>query len=134
MIRIEHPFELHEQTPAVACGPTTVAMQLSALGVRMTPEDVVDRAHAHKRRGDPGYTAPLGFAFTGGYSEALRVLVPGLPPSTAAASLLVVASVGEVDGKNRLRVARVPANAPGLRMHAASWPFIPAGRPRSRAI
>jgi len=45
--------------------------------------------------------------------------------ATAAASLLVVASVGEVDGKNRLRVARVPANAPGLRMHAASWPFIP---------
>lgn len=58
MTRIEHPFELHEQTPAAACGPTTVAMQLSALGVRMTPEDVVDRAHAHKRPGDPGYTAP----------------------------------------------------------------------------
>jgi hypothetical protein len=109
----------------------------------------------------------LGFAFAGGYAEALRVLVPGLPPgsitalcateeggahprairarlapagpgrhelsgrkkwatvATAAASLLVVASVGEEGGKNRLRVVRVAADAPGVRLHPSAAPFVP---------
>ncbi|HWO20093.1 MAG TPA: acyl-CoA dehydrogenase family protein [Kofleriaceae bacterium] len=109
----------------------------------------------------------LGFAFAGGYAEALRVLVPDLPPgsvtalcateeggahprairarlasagpgrfelsgrkkwatvATAASSLLVVASVGEEGGKNQLRVARVAADAPGVRLHPSAAPFVP---------
>jgi acyl-CoA dehydrogenase len=113
----------------------------------------------------------LGFAFAGGYAEALRVLVPDLPPgsvtalcateeggahprairarlepagpgrfelsgrkkwataATAASSLLVVASVGveggTEGGKNRLRVARIAAGAPGVRMHPSAAPFVP---------
>ena len=109
----------------------------------------------------------LGFAFAGGYAEALRVLVPELPPgsitalcateeggahprairtrltpiapgrhelsgrkkwatvATAASSLLVVASTGEDGGRNRLRVVRVRADAPGVRLHASTAPFIP---------
>ena len=109
----------------------------------------------------------LGFAFAGGYAEALRALVPELPPgsiaslcateeggvhprairtrlaeiapgryeltgrkkwataATAAASLLVVASTGEEGGQNRLRVVRVRADAPGLRLHESRAPFVP---------
>jgi len=109
----------------------------------------------------------LGFAFAAGYAEALRVLVPDLPPgsitalcateeagvhprairtrlvatepgrytltgrkkwatvASAASSLLVVASTGEDAGKNRLRVVRVRADAPGVRLHSATTPFVP---------
>jgi acyl-CoA dehydrogenase len=109
----------------------------------------------------------LGFAFAAGYAEALRVLVPDLPPgsitalcateeagvhprairtrlvatepgrytltgrkkwatvASAASSLLVVASTGEDAGKNRLRVVRVRADAPGVRLHPATAPFVP---------
>ena len=45
--------------------------------------------------------------------------------ATSAAVLLVVASTGIVDGKNQLRVVRVAANAPGVRMHPTSSPFVP---------
>ena len=104
----------------------------------------------------------LGFAFAAGYAEALRVLVPALPPgaitalcateeggahprairtrlaetapgrlelsgrkkwataATAASSLLVVASVGEEGGQNRLRVARIAAGARRARI-ARGW-------------
>ena len=109
----------------------------------------------------------LGFAFAGGYAEALRALVPDLPAgalaslcatedggghprairtrlvatgagrytlsgrkkwatvASAAASLLVVASTGEDAGINRLRVVRVPASAPGLRLSPSAAPFVP---------
>jgi acyl-CoA dehydrogenase len=102
----------------------------------------------------------MGFAFAGGYSEALRALVPGLDGITAlcateeggnqpraikttlvgnavtgkkkwataasdASALLVVASIGEQDGKNRLRVVRVPANARGVTLRMTSAPFVP---------
>jgi alkylation response protein AidB-like acyl-CoA dehydrogenase len=42
-----------------------------------------------------------------------------------AASLLVVASVGDEGGKNRLRVVRIAANAPGVTMHASAAAFVP---------
>ena len=46
--------------------------------------------------------------------------------ANAASTLLVVASVGADDaGRNRLRVVRVAANAPGVRIHATSAPFVP---------
>jgi acyl-CoA dehydrogenase len=109
----------------------------------------------------------LGFAFAGGYAEALRALVPALPPgsitalcateeggvhprairtrlaaagpgryelsgrkkwatvASAASSLLVVASTGEEGGKNRLRVVRVRADAPGVRLHPSTTAFVP---------
>jgi hypothetical protein len=109
----------------------------------------------------------LGFAFAGGYAEALRALVPALPPgsiaalcateeggnhprairtqleatapghytltgrkkwasvATVASSLLVVATTGEHDGKNRLRVVRVRSDAVGVRLHPSTAPFIP---------
>jgi hypothetical protein len=109
----------------------------------------------------------LGFAFAGGYAEALRALVPDLPPgsitalcateeggahprairtrlaaigpgryelsgrkkwatvASAASSLLVVASTGEEAGRNRLRVVRVSANAPGVRLHPSTTSFVP---------
>ena len=109
----------------------------------------------------------LGFAFAAGYAEALRALVPELPPgsitalcateeggahprairtrlvatgpgryelsgrkkwatvASAASSLLVVASTGEEAGKNRLRVVRVRADAPGVRLHPSAAPFVP---------
>lgn len=109
----------------------------------------------------------LGFAFASGYAEALRALVPALPPgsisalcateeggahprairtrlspagpgryelhgrkkwatiATSASSLLVVASTGEEAGRNRLRVVRVSAGAPGLRLSPSSAPFVP---------
>ncbi|HEU4731350.1 MAG TPA: acyl-CoA dehydrogenase family protein [Kofleriaceae bacterium] len=109
----------------------------------------------------------VGFAFAGGYAEALRALVPDLPPgsitalcateeggahprairtrltatspgayelsgrkkwatvATAASSLLVVASTGEEGGRNRLRVVRVRADAPGVRLHPSVTTFVP---------
>jgi alkylation response protein AidB-like acyl-CoA dehydrogenase len=109
----------------------------------------------------------LGFAFAGGYAEALRALVPELPPgsisalcateeagvhprairtrlapagpgryelsgrkkwatvASAASSLLVVASTGEDAGRNRLRVVRVRADAPGVQLHPSTTPFVP---------
>jgi hypothetical protein len=109
----------------------------------------------------------LGFAFAGGYAEALRALVPDLPPgsisalcateeagvhprairtrltatgagrheltgrkkwatvASAASSLLVVASTGEADGRNQLRVVRVRADAPGVTLHPSTTPFVP---------
>ncbi len=124
--------------------------------------DPFDRAFASGACADR-----LGFAFAGGYAEALRVLVPELPPgsitalcateeggvhprairthlvatgpgryelsgrkkwatvASAASSLLVVASTGEESGKNRLRVVRVRADAPGVRLHPSSAAFVP---------
>lgn len=41
----------------------------------------------------------LGFAFTGGYSEALRVLVPGLPPSTLT-GLCATGEAGRTRGRS----------------------------------
>lgn len=109
----------------------------------------------------------LGFAFAGGYAEALRALVPELAPgsitalcateeggvhprairtrleattpghytlsgrkkwatvASAASSLLVVASTGEAAGKNRLRVVRVRADAPGVRLAPSTAAFVP---------
>ena len=46
--------------------------------------------------------------------------------ANAAATLLVVASTGHDEaGRNRLRVVRVAANAPGVRIEAAPAPFVP---------
>lgn len=45
--------------------------------------------------------------------------------ASEASSLLVVASIGESDGKNRLRVVRVPAMAKGVTIRASAAPFIP---------
>jgi len=42
-----------------------------------------------------------------------------------AATLLVVASVGEEAGRNRLRVVKVRTDAPGVTMRATSAPFVP---------
>jgi hypothetical protein len=108
----------------------------------------------------------IGFAFAGGYAEALRALVPGLDGIAAlcateaggnhprairtaltstgagtyeltghkkwatigpiATTFLVVATTGDgADGRPRLRVVRVPAAAPGVRVVASSAPFIP---------
>jgi acyl-CoA dehydrogenase len=107
----------------------------------------------------------IGFAFAGGYGEALRALVPGSSGITAlcateeggahpkaiqtrleatgnggyvvtgrkkwatvatvASSLLVVVSTGVESGVNRLRVVRIAANAPGVRLTPASAPFVP---------
>lgn len=46
--------------------------------------------------------------------------------ATTAASLLIVASTGvDATGTNRLRVVRVSTAAPGVRMTAATAPFVP---------
>ena len=45
--------------------------------------------------------------------------------ASEASALLVVASAGEQDGKNRLRVVRIAANAPGVTLRATSTPFVP---------
>jgi acyl-CoA dehydrogenase len=45
--------------------------------------------------------------------------------ASEAAWLLVVASIGEDGGKNRLRVVRVPARAPGVTITPISAPFVP---------
>src|SRR5262249_48127659 len=119
---------------------------------RATFETTIDRAFAGGACADR-----LGFAFAGGYAEALRALAPsgraddaitalcateegGAHPraiqtqlvadgddylvtgkkkwatvASAASALLVVASTGTgADGKNQLRVVRVPVSAPGV--------------------
>jgi acyl-CoA dehydrogenase len=45
--------------------------------------------------------------------------------ASLASSLLVVASTGTVEGKNRLRLVRVAANAPGVTLRATSAAFVP---------
>ena len=45
--------------------------------------------------------------------------------ATHASSLLVVASIGEDGGRNRLRVVRVATNAAGVRLMPSTAPFIP---------
>jgi acyl-CoA dehydrogenase len=45
--------------------------------------------------------------------------------ASQASSLLVVASVGEHDGRNQLKVVRVPASAPGVTLRSSAAPFIP---------
>jgi len=42
-----------------------------------------------------------------------------------ASALLVVASVGESEGKNRLRVVRVSTSAPGVTIKSSAAPFVP---------
>src|SRR5207248_1739833 len=45
--------------------------------------------------------------------------------ATEAQSLYVVASTGIVEDQNRLRVVRVAASAPGVRLHASAAAFVP---------
>ncbi|HEX2685920.1 MAG TPA: acyl-CoA dehydrogenase family protein [Kofleriaceae bacterium] len=45
--------------------------------------------------------------------------------ASTASSLLVVASTGEEGGKNRLRVVRVRADAPGVRLRSSTAVFVP---------
>jgi len=45
--------------------------------------------------------------------------------ASAASTLLVVASVGEAAGQNRLRVIRVRADAPGVRLSPTTTAFVP---------
>jgi acyl-CoA dehydrogenase len=45
--------------------------------------------------------------------------------ASEASSLLVVASIGEQAGRNRLKVVRVPASAPNLRIRSSAAPFVP---------
>jgi len=46
--------------------------------------------------------------------------------ASEASALLVVASIGDGDdGRNRLRVVRVPASAAGVTLRASSAPFVP---------
>jgi len=46
--------------------------------------------------------------------------------ASEASSLLVVASAGQAaDGRNQLKVVRVPADAEGVRIRATSAPFVP---------
>lgn len=45
--------------------------------------------------------------------------------ASEASTLLVVASIGEAAGKNRLRVVRVATNAEGVRLRSTSAPFVP---------
>ena len=42
-----------------------------------------------------------------------------------ASSLLVVASIGEHDGRNQLKVVHVPASAPGVTLRSSAAPFVP---------
>jgi alkylation response protein AidB-like acyl-CoA dehydrogenase len=107
----------------------------------------------------------LGFAFAGGYGEALRALVPGIDGIAAlciteaggntpraietalvrtepgayeltghkkwatvgslASSLLVAASVGRDGDRNHIRMVRVLAAAPGVRIVETNAPFVP---------
>jgi hypothetical protein len=53
----KHHINLYFQTPNVACGPTAFAMQLSALGYELSPEEVNVRAQSYKRPSDTGYTS-----------------------------------------------------------------------------
>src|SRR5262245_11144912 len=46
--------------------------------------------------------------------------------ASAADALLVVATTGTgADGKNRLRVVRVPVSAPGVKIASSAAPFVP---------
>jgi len=45
--------------------------------------------------------------------------------ANVASSLLVVVTTGVESGVNRLRVVRIAANAPGVRLTPASAPFVP---------
>jgi len=54
---IRHEIKLHAQTPEAMCGPTSLAMQLSAHGEALSPLDVVTNAAGSKRPGDFGFTS-----------------------------------------------------------------------------
>lgn len=145
---------LLESTPPAT--DDLVAWRTATAGVRNAFATPVDRALVGGAHADR-----LGFAFAGGYAEALRALVPtatdvmalcateegGAHPraikttlvngtltgrkkwatgAASAAALLVVVSTGTTaDGKNQLRVVRVPTPAPGLRLRASAAPFVP---------
>lgn len=151
-----------DPTP-VACA-TVVAWWPRLVASAVPFETTLDRAVAG------GFAADrLGWAFAAGYHQALRGLVPSLPPDAPAAlaateeggghpramattllaagdgawslrgtkrfvtlgrharTLLVVASVGsDAAGRNALRVARIPADAPGVTLAALpETPFAP---------
>jgi acyl-CoA dehydrogenase len=61
--------------------------------------------------------SPTGFTLTGSKKWATV--------ASHASSLLVVASIGERDGRNELKVVRVPASAPGLTLRSSAAPFVP---------
>ena len=89
--------------------------------------------HAH------GITALCATEETGNHPRAIQTrLAPAGPGrytltgkkkwgtvASEASALLVVASVGEEAGKNRLRVVKVAANAPGVTLVASAAPFVP---------
>lgn len=54
---IQHEIKVYAQTPEAVCGPTALAMQLSAYGEDLSPEEVVAQASRFKRPGDPGLTS-----------------------------------------------------------------------------
>jgi hypothetical protein len=146
---------------ALAPQPTTTTDQLAAwwemtAARRDAWSSTVDRAFAGGACADR-----LGFAFAGGYAEALRALVPtttgicalcateegGAHPraiqtrldggrltgkkkwatiASHAEALLVVASIGnDPQGRNRLRVVRVPTGSRGVVLAPASAAFVP---------
>lgn len=57
MTKIEHKVELFHQTPEAVCGPTSVAMQLSALGFKLSPQEVALQARPYRRPTDSGFTS-----------------------------------------------------------------------------
>lgn len=86
----------------------------------------------------PGQTGIAALCATeegGAHPRAIRTTLAGgeltgkkkwATGATAAATLLVVASIGTDDGgKNRLRVVRVATTAAGVRMRASAAPFVP---------
>jgi hypothetical protein len=125
---IRHAIKLYAQTPEAMCGPTSLAMQLSAQGEELSPDEVVTQASRFKRAGDPGFTSQelASYCLSLGYQVELWSF-DGLVLDYAWKELEGAALAAELEKLCRHHEARTPVEEMKLRYALSYLAFVKAG-------
>lgn len=125
---IEHEIKVHVQTPEAVCGPTALAMQLSALGEELSPHEIVTRASPFKRPGDPGFTSMelASYCVSLGYQVNFWSF-DGLVLDYAWTGLKGAALAVELEKLCRHHEGRTPVEETKLRYARGYLAFVEAG-------
>lgn len=125
---IQHEIKIHAQTPDAMCGPTALAMQLSAHGEELSPDEVVTQASRFKRPGDPGFTSQelASYCLSLGY-QVDSWSFDGLVLDYAWKDLRGAALATELEKLCRHHESRTPVDESKLRYALAYLAFVEAG-------
>ena len=125
---IRHEIDVYAQTPEAMCGPTALAMQLSALGQKLTPDEVVTQASRFKRPGDPGFTSQelASYCLSLGYQVDFWSF-DGLVLDYAWKELKGAALAAELSKLCRHHEGRTPVDEVKLRYALGYLAFVEAG-------